>query len=106
MLRTWSRRGERDAQGVYRATNTARPFEPRSTATVALCRNGARALSLPAGERRYICERGRYDGQLVGRGDGGFDIFDDRNLFAGKVVPRGDGFDVFDGRGLYERTIK
>ena len=31
---------------------------------------------------------------------------DDRNLFAGKVVPRGDGFDVFDGRGLYERTIR
>ena len=66
----------------------------------------AGALSLPAGERRYIYERGRYDGQLVGRGDGGFDIFDDRNLFAGKVVPRGDGFDVFDGRGLYERTLR
>ena len=66
----------------------------------------AGALSLPAGERRYICERGRYDGQLVGRGDGSFNIFDGRGLFAGKVVPRGDGFDVFDGRGLYERTIK
>ena len=49
---------------------------------------------------------GGYDGQLVGRGDGGFDIFDGRGLFDGEVVPRGDGFDVFDGRGLYERTIR
>src|SRR2546427_12934583 len=106
MLRTWSRRGERDAQGVYRATNTARPFEPRSTATVALCRNGARALSLPAGERRYICERGRYDGQLVGSGDGGFDIFDGRGLFDGKGVPRGGGLYLFDVRGVYARTGK
>src|SRR5437870_6206518 len=30
------------AEGVYHATNTARPFEPRSTATLALRRNGAR----------------------------------------------------------------
>ena len=28
----------------------------------------AGALGLPSGERRYIYERGRYDGQLVGRG--------------------------------------
>ena len=46
----------------------------------------AGALNVPPGERRYIYDRGRYDGQLRGR--------------------QGGGFDVFDGRGLYERTIK
>ena len=67
----------------------------------------AGALSLPAGERRYIYERGRYDSQLVGRGDGGFNIFNGRGLYDGKAVPRSDGgFDVYDGRGLYERTIR
>ena len=69
---------------------------------------GALAAGLDRGARLYRFQRGRYDGTLTGRGDGGFDLTDGDGRYAGRVQ-RGlgsEGFDVYDGRGLYQGTVK
>lgn len=63
---------------------------------------------LGANDRAHQFERGRFNGSFVGRGDGGFNMLDGRNRYAGKVVRSSgvDGFDVFDSENRYQITIK
>jgi hypothetical protein len=64
--------------------------------------------SLPQGDRAYRYDHGRYDGQFVGRGDGGFDALDERGRYAGKVVQSfgSPGFDIYDERGRFQGNIR
>lgn len=63
---------------------------------------------LGTNERVHQFERGRFNGSFVGRGDGGFNMLDGRNRYAGKVVRSTavDGFDVYDSENRFSVTIK
>lgn len=67
------------------------------------------ASGLAAGDRtHHYDDRGRYDGTVSGRGDGGFDLTDQDGHYAGSLKPAvgSDGFDIFDGQGRYRGTFK
>jgi hypothetical protein len=64
--------------------------------------------NMGAGERVRQFDHGRYNGQFVSRGDGGFDAYDAQGRYAGKAVRSSgvDGFDIYDSQNRFGVTLK